>query len=94
MAAKPSGLGSSVANGNRAYNTRPEWQWHRTPWWAVWRPAWRRLNPNTWSTTHSWEYQTTKQRARDFLKENFSDSSPTQAPASGTAINYTFQARK
>lgn len=64
---------------------RPEW--HRTPWWAFWRPAWRRDKPTYWNTTHSWEYQTHKKRARAILEERFDDSSPTtqQAPHNLTA---------
>jgi hypothetical protein len=67
--AKHSGL-SGVGSSPR--NWRPEW--HRTPWWAFWRPAWRREKPGIFfGTTPEWEYQTHKQRAREFLKENFSD---------------------
>jgi hypothetical protein len=75
------GKRSGLSGAGQGIRGTPPWawrqhQWHRKPWWIFWRPAWRQRNPATWNTTHSWEYQTNKQRARAFLKENFSDGSP------------------
>src|ERR1700676_2381833 len=68
---KHSGLAGQGApqGGDWSYGYRQKW--HPTPRWAFWRPAWRRLDPGTWNTTHSWEYQTHKQRARDVLEKSY-----------------------
>lgn len=50
--------------------------WHRTPWWVIWRPAWRR-QMNGWQH-FGFIYQTHRERARDVLRQKFDEDRPTQ----------------
>jgi hypothetical protein len=52
-------------------------KWHLRPWWMFWRPKWRRWKEATYRSyvggqkydSGGWEYQTTKCRAYDALRE-------------------------
>lgn len=72
------------AGGTRDYlwdRSRRPWlvvgPWERTPRWVFWRPAWRRYRPASFTLKNAWwEYATTRQRARDALREQFEPVEP------------------
>lgn len=81
----------SAVKGSSASTGQPagQWQrplgplevWHHTPWWAIWRPTWRRqTGPHNWSVSGAWEYeyQTNGERAREVLQRSFDDDRPMQ----------------